>query len=68
MISGLILSHYCSIFLDDEKNCKKSKILDYFKTKTAKMDNKIVEKNCNNPTISVVDVLTPCEYTNVLMF
>ncbi|XP_026819038.1 52 kDa repressor of the inhibitor of the protein kinase-like [Rhopalosiphum maidis] len=24
------------------------------------MDNKIVEKNCNNPTISVVDVLTPC--------
>ncbi|XP_026821693.1 52 kDa repressor of the inhibitor of the protein kinase-like [Rhopalosiphum maidis] len=24
------------------------------------MDNKIVEKNCNNSTISVVDVLTPC--------
>lgn len=48
-------------FLDDEKNCKKSKIIDFFKTKTTKTDKKIVEENINNPAISVVDVSTPCE-------
>jgi len=48
-------------FLDDEKNCKKSKIIDFFKNKTTKTDKKIVEENINNPAISVVDVSTPCE-------
>jgi len=56
---NFILLLFC--FLDDEKNCKKSKIIDYFKTKTTKIDSKIVEENFNNPAIYVVDVSTPCE-------
>jgi hypothetical protein len=61
MIFGLINLLITVPFLDDEKNCKKSKIIDYFKTKTTKIDTKIVEENINNPAISVVNVSTPCK-------